>query len=86
MVRIGLYGIFGVYNFGCEAIVRGAYKFINKIYSDAQIMYFSYNYEYDRKALSDLDLVVVPIIKKASFTDKKQLQIVKKEDFIVMLT
>lgn len=70
MVRIGLYGIFGVYNFGCEAIVRGAYKFINKIYSDAQIMYFSYNYEYDRKALSDLDLVVVPIIKKASFTDK----------------
>lgn len=27
-MKIGLIGIWGVYNFGCEAIVRGACKYI----------------------------------------------------------
>jgi len=40
-MRIGLYGIGGVYNFGCEAIVRGAYKVIQGLYPGADIVYFS---------------------------------------------
>ena len=57
-MRIGLYGILGVYNFGCEAIVRGAYKYIKNIYPDSEICYFSYSYDYDKNALSDLDIEI----------------------------
>lgn len=58
-----LYGILGVYNFGCEAIVRGSYKFIRDLYPDAEIRYMSYSYEYDKNALRDLDISIYPIRK-----------------------
>ena len=60
-MKIGLYGIGGVYNFGCEAIVRGATKLIRKFYKDSTIIYFSYNYEYDKKALADLNIEIYSI-------------------------
>lgn len=66
-MRIGLYGIRGTYNFGCEAIVRGAREFINDIFPEAQVVYFSYSYEFDKRALADLDIEVVPVIEKNSF-------------------
>ena len=66
-MRIGLYGIFGTYNFGCEAIVRGAVKFIQKNFRECDIIYFSYSYEFDRKALSDLDIKIVPLENKRTF-------------------
>ena len=66
-MRIGLYGIRGTYNFGCEAIVRGARGFINDVFPAAQVVYFSYSYEYDKKALADLDIEVVPVIENNSF-------------------
>lgn len=69
-MNIGLYGILGTYNFGCEAIVRGAKKFIDDLYPGADVFYFSYSYEYDRKALSDLDVTVVPVIETNSLTKK----------------
>ena len=53
-MRIGLYGILGVYNFGCEAIVRGACQLIQRLYPEAQIIYFTYSYDYDKEALQDL--------------------------------
>lgn len=55
-MRVGLFGIYGTYNFGCEAIVRGACKLIKKLYPDSEIIYFSYSYEYDSKILSDLPI------------------------------
>ena len=66
-MRIGLYGIYGVYNFGCEAIVRGAVKFIRDRFDDCKIVYFSYSYEFDRKALSDLGIKIVPVEKNPTF-------------------
>lgn len=66
-MRIGLYGIRGTYNFGCEAIVRGAREFISDVFPGAQVVYLSYSYEYDKKALADLDIEVVPVIEKNSF-------------------
>ena len=57
-MRIGLYGIYGVYNFGCEAIVRGACMWLRELYPDCKIIYFSYNFDYDQKALADLDIEV----------------------------
>ena len=66
-VKIGLYGIHGTYNLGCEAIVRGAVKFINERYRNCHIVYFSYSYEFDRKALRDLDIEIVPLRERRMF-------------------
>lgn len=60
-MKIGLYGIRGVYNFGCEAIVRGAYKFINDLYPGSEIIYYTYSEEYDRKILADLNITIKSI-------------------------
>lgn len=57
-MKIGLFGIRGVYNFGCEAIVRGAYEFIKDMWPNAHITYFSYNYEYDKQILDDLNIEI----------------------------
>ena len=56
-MKIGLYGIYGVYNFGCEAIVRGAVKLIHDLYPSAEIIYFTYNFEYDRNVLDRKSVV-----------------------------
>ena len=66
-VTVGLYGIYGTYNFGCEAIVRGAVKFIQKNFGKCDIIYFSYSYEFDRKALSDLNIRIVPVKNTRTF-------------------
>ena len=66
-MTIGLYGIYGTYNFGCEAIVRGAVKFIRKNLGECDIIYFSYSYEFDRKALGDLNIKIVPVENKRTF-------------------
>lgn len=69
-IRIGLYGIGGVYNFGCEAIIRGAVKFIKRIYPDALVIYFSNNYEYDKAILKDVDIKIISIRQKPSLAKK----------------
>lgn len=60
-MKVGLYGIYGVYNFGCEAIVRGAYKFIKNLYPDCKIIYYSFSYSYDKTRLEDLELDIIPV-------------------------
>lgn len=69
-MKIGLYGIYGVYNLGCEAIVRGASKLIHNLFPDAEIIYFSYNYEFDKNALKDIDIKVEPIMLKKTLGSK----------------
>lgn len=66
-MKIGLYGIQGVYNFGCEAIVRGAYKFIKDIYPKSEITYFSHLSELDKVILADLDINIEQIKFNKSF-------------------
>ena len=77
-MKVGLYGIRGVYNFGCEAIVRGACKFIHKLYPDAEIIYFSYNYDYDVEILKNLELKVEEIVLKDSILKKIRHRIKRK--------
>lgn len=60
-MKIGLFGIRGVYNFGCEAIVRGACKFINDLYPGSEIIYYTYSEGYDKKILADLNITIKPI-------------------------
>ncbi len=81
-MRVGLYGIYGTYNFGCEGIVRGAVKFIRKHFGECDITYFSYSYEFDRKALGDLDIKIVPLENQRTFIVRginKALRILKCE-------
>ena len=80
--RVGLYGIYGTYNFGCEAIVRGAVKFIQKNFGECDIIYFSYSYEFDREALGDLDIKIAPVENNRTFIARvinKALRILKCE-------
>ncbi len=60
-MKIGLYGIGGLYNFGCEAIVRGCCTYINRNYQNAEIIYYSSNYLYDSEVLQDIDITVKEI-------------------------
>ena len=69
-MKIGLYGILGVYNFGCEAIVRGAVCLIQQVYPDAKILYFSRNYNFDSNALKDLNIEIVPIQSKRNIFNR----------------
>ncbi|MCQ2515546.1 MAG: polysaccharide pyruvyl transferase family protein [Saccharofermentans sp.] len=65
-MRVGIFGILGVYNFGCEAIVRGACQFIKDVYPDSEIVYFSRSIQYDSKVLSDLNITIEPVIESKS--------------------
>lgn len=75
-MRIGLFGIGGVYNYGCEAIVRGTTAFINILEQQCHqkqklhVVYYSMNYEYDSKRLADLGIEIIPVKTNYSFFKK----------------
>ncbi len=69
-MKIGLYGIGGVYNFGCEAIVRGAFQFAKDICPDCEVVYFTKNYEYDSRALKDVGIELADVYKPPRFLHK----------------
>lgn len=73
-MRIGLYGIQGVYNFGCEAIVRGAYNLLKSLFPSSTIIYFSYSFKNDMVQLADLDLE----IKEVSWSKSNFKRIINK--------
>lgn len=70
MKRIGLYGIGGLYNYGCEAIVRGAVANIRRIDSSYKITYYSKYYKYDKKQIKDLNIDIVNIESKSNIFKK----------------
>ena len=57
--RILLIGIGGVYNYGCEAIVRGTEAIIRREYPDASIVYASRRVAADRKRLEGSKVQVI---------------------------
>lgn len=85
-MRFGLYGINGVYNFGCEAIVRGTYQFLKDCRADAEIFYYTNNYEYDSRLLADLDIEIVRIKQNRNVINRsinKALSLAKIEKRIL---
>lgn len=60
MEHVLLIGIGGVYNYGCEAIVRGTVEILRKVNPQMQIAYASYNYEDDKRRLKDCDVKIIP--------------------------
>jgi polysaccharide pyruvyl transferase WcaK-like protein len=55
-----LAGIGGVYNYGCEAIVRGTELVLRERWPDARILYASCRAEDDRRRLAGANVEVVP--------------------------
>lgn len=59
-MKIALYGIGGLYNYGCEAIVRGCTTIIKTMNPEAEINYYT-PLEEDKKVVEKLDINVVLI-------------------------
>ncbi len=91
--KIYLYGIFGVYNYGCEAIVRSVSMQLKNIYPSANIVYKSHRYKEDSEMLSDCKSVKVEALeprlserqKKSIFCKgirfiKRKLKLIKEEE------
>jgi colanic acid/amylovoran biosynthesis protein len=57
---IGLYGIGGVYNYGCEAIVRGTEIILRKTWPDVRIIYASLRPEDDKRRLKGSNVEIIP--------------------------
>ena len=65
--RIGLYGVGGLYNYGCEAIVRGTTELIRCVAPEASITYFTPRADYDGRQVADLgiDVVQMPAARRS---------------------
>ncbi len=59
--RFMLHGIGGVYNYGCEAIVRGTLRVLRERWPEARVSYASRSAAEDAVALADLDLEIMDI-------------------------
>lgn len=57
--RFVLHGIHGVYNYGCEAIVRGTVAILRTTWADCEILYQSRRPREDAASLAGCDLEVV---------------------------
>lgn len=69
MKNVLLIGIGGVYNYGCEAIVRGTVNILKSLDSNVKVFYASYNAVDDRKRLvgCDVEIIVRPKRKRWTF-------------------
>jgi len=70
MKTIGLYGISGVYNYGCEAIIRGTVKILKSLDPTCKIVYYSRRAIEDKNQLSDLDVELYQISKNSSIFNR----------------
>lgn len=87
MIKVAIYGIDGLYNYGCEAIIRGTVNFIRMQNADVQITYYSKNYLQDIKQIADLNIIVKNIESSETFYKKivKKLVKILKFPFIPFL-
>lgn len=94
-VKIYLYGIQGVYNYGCEAMVRAISERLKNVYPSCDIIYKTENIEDDKKRLQDCNTIRLESIEKKEFKGiqkniiyrsirfiKKKLGIAKTDDYI----
>lgn len=81
-MKVALYGIGGLYNYGCEAIARGAVSLFGRAFPDAEITYWSYRAADDALRLADLPILVKQVQKRDDIVIKtvnKFLQLAQTE-------
>ena len=66
MKKVLLIGIGGVYNYGCEAIVRGTVNILKTIDNRIEVYYASYNYEDDIKRLNGCDVKIIRALNSSA--------------------
>lgn len=71
ILKIVLYGIGGLYNYGCEAIVRGTTRVLQFANPKAEIIYFSPRADEDKEKIQDLNISVVQT--KSDFSIDKRI-------------
>lgn len=89
-VNVYLYGIQGVYNYGCEAMIRSISESIHSIVPNSTVVYKTYDLENDSKALSNcgfVSLESIQVVKRAFLLRllrfaKRHLGIARPEDFL----
>lgn len=59
MKNVLLIGIGGVYNYGCEAIIRGTVNILHIIDPNIKVFYASYNYKDDVKRLEGCNVTII---------------------------
>ncbi|HDY8232973.1 TPA: polysaccharide pyruvyl transferase family protein [Vibrio vulnificus] len=74
MKKVLMIGMYGVYNYGCEAIARGCVEILKKKYEDVEIHYATPNPEDDSIRLKDCTLIVT----KRLFKTKNMSNLVRK--------
>lgn len=67
-LTIGLYGIGGAYNYGCEAIIRGTEIILRKTWPDVHIKYASLRPQDDKKRLKGCKVEIIPREKYPLFS------------------
>lgn len=83
-MRIAIYGIGGLYNYGCEAIVRGTVEFVRRNYSNPHITYYSRNYMYDKPLAEELQIDIVSIERKQNIFRKAISKIIDIMEFPIV--
>jgi len=72
--RFLLIGIHGVYNYGCEAIVRGTERMLHEQWPDAKIVYASRRPEDDRARLSGCNVEIIRRKRIARYSPRNVLR------------
>lgn len=71
-MKVYLYGIQGVYNYGCEAMVRGISEKFKNMYPDCRVIYKTPDLANDSRVLSDCNTVELEPIEKKIITGKQK--------------
>ena len=48
---VGLFGMYGLYNYGCEAIARGTYQVVKQAWPDSKVILYTFFKEDKEKLL-----------------------------------
>lgn len=68
MKKVLLIGIYGTYNYGCEAIVRGTVNILKNVNPNIEVFYASMRGKDDRKRLAGCDITIIDRPPKKKWT------------------
>jgi len=70
-LKIGLFGMYGLYNYGCEAIVRGTYELIQQAWPNCEVVLYTFCSQQDKKIVDDLNITVKQIPMNKGILSKR---------------
>lgn len=93
-MKICIYGISGVYNYGCEAMVRSISKQLNNAIENCEIVYMTPSIEDDTLMLNDCETCEIreikvnanPLMKRAFRFLRRKLHLARTEDNLYIQT